>query len=132
VILLLKPLYKYTLLLSFLLLLTIVAGYLLSFVHRLNIVFSDIAILSPSFTLIAVITLVIFFAGQTKTPERQTMYSFVAVGLKFLLELLFTLLWFIVAKKTSLQSVFIFFVIYLTFTLFSIWSILNTLKHKSL
>jgi hypothetical protein len=42
------------------------------------------------------------------------------------------LLWFIVAKKTSLQSVLMFFVLYLTLTLFTLWVILKTLKHKVL
>jgi hypothetical protein len=41
-------------------------------------------------------------------------------------------IWFIVAKKTSLPSVLIFFVLYLTLTLYSIWVILKTLKNKSL
>jgi hypothetical protein len=42
------------------------------------------------------------------------------------------LLWFIVAKKTSLQSVLMFFVLYLTLTLFTLCVILKTLKHKVL
>jgi hypothetical protein len=42
------------------------------------------------------------------------------------------LIWFFVAKKTSLQSVLIFFVLYLALTLFSVLIILKTLKNKSL
>jgi hypothetical protein len=42
------------------------------------------------------------------------------------------LIWFIVAKKTSLISVVLFFVLYLALSLFSVWVILKTLKHKSI
>ena len=107
-------------------------GYLISTIKHLKIIFIDVAILSSVFAAIAVITLVIFFEGQTKKAESQTFYSLIAISLKFILELLFALLWFFVAKKNSVQSVLMFFVIYLTFTLFLIWGILNTLKHKSL
>ena len=107
-------------------------GYLLASVANIILNYSDITILSLLFSLIAFITLVIFLRGQTKGPESQTLYSLVAVNLKFLLELVIALIWFIVAKKTSLASVLIFFVLYLTFTLFLIWIILKTLKNKSL
>jgi hypothetical protein len=60
------------------------------------------------------------------------LHSLVSISLKFLLEMLLALVWFIVAKKTSLTSVFIFFVIYLTLTLFSLSIILKTLKNKAL
>lgn len=97
-----------------------------------NLVRLDLAVLSSVFTLIAIITLSVFLHGQTKEPDSQTLHSLVSVSLKFLLELVITLLWFIVAKKTSLASVLLFFVLYLTFTLFSIRVILKTLKDKSL
>ncbi|MDO9340255.1 MAG: hypothetical protein Q7T72_06990 [Bacteroidales bacterium] len=127
-----KPLHKYILLLLFLNILLLGTGYLLVSVANLNLFFSDIAILSSVFSIIALITLVIFLRGQTKEPDSQTLHSLVSVSLKFLLEMVLALVWFIVAKKTSLPSVLIFFVLYLTLTLFSIWVILKTLKNKSL
>jgi len=128
----LKPLHKYIL---FLLLLNILldgAGYILTSVVNINLVCSDIVILSLIFSIIAVITIVIFLRGQTKEPDSQTIHSLVSVSLKFLLEMVLALVWFVVAKKTSLTSVLIFFVIYLTLTLFSVWIILKTLKNKSI
>ncbi|MCX6325677.1 MAG: hypothetical protein NT144_03340 [Bacteroidia bacterium] len=107
-------------------------GYLLVSEGGLNLSFNEIAILSPLFSIIALITLIIFLKGQTKEPDSQALHSLVSVSLKFLLELVLALVWFIVAKKTSLPSVLIFFVLYLTLTLFSIWVILKTLKNKSL
>jgi len=128
----LKPLHKYILLLLLLNILLLGAGYFLASVANLNNLCTDIAILSLVFSLITFITLVIFLRGQTKEPDSQTLHSLVAIGLKFLLELVLALIWFIVAKKTALPSVLIFFVLYLTFTLFSIRIILKTLKNKSL
>lgn len=127
-----KPLHKYILLLLLLNILLLGTGYFLVSVANLNLFYSDIAILSSVFSIIVLITLVIFLRGQTKEPDSQTMHSLVSVSLKFLLEMVLALVWFIVAKKTSLPSVLIFFGLYLTLTLFSIWVILKTLKSKSL
>jgi hypothetical protein len=128
----LKPLHKYILLLLFLNILLLGTGYFLVSVANLNLFYSDIAILSSVFSIIALITMVIFLKGQTKEPDSQTLHSLISVSLKFLLEMVLAFIWFIVAKKTSLPSVLIFFVLYLTLTLYSIWVILKTLKNKSL
>lgn len=127
-----KPTYKYIFLLFLLNILLLISGYLLVSFSVPGILFSDIAILTSVFTIIAVLTLIIFLRGQTKNPESQTLHSLVAVGLKFLLDMALALVWFIVAKKTSLQSVIIFFVLYLALTLFSVLVILKVLKNKSL
>ena len=127
-----KPTYKYIFLLFLLNILLLITGYLLVPFSVPGILFSDIAILTSVFTIIAVITLIIFLRGQTKNPESQTLHSLLAVGFKFLLDMTLALVWFIVAKKTSLQSVIIFFVLYLALTLFSVLVILRVLKNKSL
>jgi len=128
----LKPLHKYILFLLLLNILLAGAGYILTSVVNINLLCSDIVILSLIFSIIAVITIVIFLRGQTKEPDSQTIHSLVSVSLKFLLEMVLALVWFVVAKKTSLTSVLIFFVIYLTLTLFSIGIILKTLKNRAL
>jgi len=110
----------------------IITVYLLISIVKLNLLFSDIVIVSSSFSVIAFNTILIFLKGQTKEPDGQTLYVLVAVSLKFLLEIVFALLWFIVAKKTSLPSVLMFFVLYLALTLFTIWIILKTLKNRAL
>ena len=127
-----KPLPKYILLLIFLYVLINVTGYFLPSLTTLNLLYIDITILSSGFSLIAIIALVIFLKGQKKEPDSQTLYSLVSVSLKFLLEIVFALIWFIVIKKTYTESVLTFFVIYLTLTLFLVCIILKTLKNKSL
>ena len=124
--------HKYFLQLLFLYILLLLIGYLLVSLVILKISLSAIVILSTVFTLIAGICLIIFFKGQSKEPDSQTLYILVAVSLKFLLEIVFALVWFFVAKKTSLESVLMFFVLYLCLTLFSIQAILKTLKNRVL
>jgi hypothetical protein len=128
----LKPVYKYILLLALLNLLLLVTAYILDPIFELNLRRVDAFILSVGFFLIVGISLIIFFKGQSKEPESQTLHILVSVSLKFLLELVFALVWFFVAKKTSLESVLMFFVLYLCLTLFSIHVILKTLKNRVL
>ena len=128
----LKPILKYLLLIVSLNVLLLLIAYLLISSGEINLSLGNAAILSLSFSIISLITIIIFLKGQAKEPESQPLYSIVAIGLKFLLEIVSALLWFIVAKKTSLQSVLMFFVLYLTLTLFTLWVILKNLKHKVL
>jgi hypothetical protein len=132
VILPFKPIYKFSLSLISLNVLLLLTAYLLELLLKLKINPSEIIILLSGFSIIDLITILIFFRGQTREPESQTFHSLTSVSLKFLLELILALFWFIVAKKTSLISVYMFFVIYLTLTLFSVLIILKTLKNKSL
>ena len=128
----LKPILKYLLLIVSLNVLLLLIAYLLISSGEINLSLGNAAILSLSFSIISLITIIIFLKGQAKEPESQPLYSIVAIGLKFLLEIVSALLWFIVAKKTSLQSVLMFFVLYLILTLFTLWVILKNLKHKVL
>jgi hypothetical protein len=123
--------YRYILFLILLNILLLVAGCLLRSVLYLNLL-REIITLSTLFSVISVITLVIFFRGQTRESDSQTLHTLFSISLKFLLDMILALFWFYVAKKTSLTSVFMFFVIYLTLTLFSIFVILKTLKSRSL
>ena len=127
-----RPVYKSLILIASLNILTISAGSLCVKSVVLDLLLSDIIILSAVFTVVTSIAIVIFFRGNERNPESQTMHTLVAVSLKFLLELILALVWFIVAKKSSFHSVFIFFVLYLTFTLVLVGIILKTLKNKSL
>jgi len=113
-------------------LLVLSAGFIISSNFNFNLQFTDIAILTLFFTIISLITLIIFFRGQKKEPDSQTIHTLVSLSLKFLIELVLAVLWFFVAKKAGAPSVILFFVLYLAFTLFSIVVMLKTLKYKSL
>ncbi len=110
----------------------LIAGYLLLAFISINITFSELAILTFSFSAIVLLILWIFRRGIKKEPSSLTMHLLAAISIKMLLEMVLALLWFFVAKKTSGDSLILFFVLYLAFSLFSISLMLNTLKNKSL
>jgi len=128
----LKPLIKSVLLLALLEVVILIAGFLVIRYVNVELSFTDIVAVSAGFMFINLLILIIFFRGQSKEPAGQTMHSLVSISLKFIIELIFALAWFFVAKKTGLSSVLLFFVLYLTFTLFSVMILLKTLKNKSL
>jgi len=128
----LKPPIKSALLLALLEVVILVAGFLVVRYVNIELSFTDIIAISAGFMFINLLILIIFFRGQSKEPAGQTMHTLVSISLKFLIELIFAFAWFFVAKKTGLSSVLLFFVLYLTFTLFSVMILLKTLKNKSL
>jgi hypothetical protein len=108
------------------------AGYILPDLIHINISFSEISILTLCFAAVTLIAIYIFHRGMKKDPSGRTMYIMVALSIKMLIEMVLALFWFFVAKKTSLTSLVLFFVLYLAFSLFSIALMLSTLKNKSL
>ena len=126
-----KKFFIYIVLLLFLVFL-IIFGWALITTGTINVLLADLAVLSFVFALIATTTVIIFTQGQKKDPQMQTMQSLVAVSVKFLLEIGFAIIWFLLVKKTDTSSVLLFFILYLAFTLFSVFAILKTLKNKSL
>ncbi len=126
-----KNIYSYISLLIFTVII-LASGYILNTTGIIIINLNHLIILSCFFTLISFITLIIFFRGQGKKPDSQTLHSLVAMSIKLLLEMLLALVWFIIAKKINLPSVLLFFVLYLSFTLYSITIILKTLKNRPL
>jgi hypothetical protein len=128
----LKPLAKSIFLLALLEIILLVAGIIIVSSFDVSLVYDDIVAASAVFVLINILILVVFFRGQNREPASQTMHSLVAISIKFLAELIFVFIWFFISKKTGLSSVILFFVLYLTFTLFSVLIMLKTLRGKSL
>jgi len=120
------------LLLAVLEILVLTTGFLIATLSENGPDFSETLIASAVFTLISLVLLIIFFRGQQKEAASRTMHTLTGVSIKFLAELVFAFLWFFTGKKTGISSVVLFFVLYLTFTLFSVFIILKTLKSKTL
>ena len=119
----------------FLLLLNVIvalAGYLVFLLADRNIRYSDVLLLLAGFSMISLVTVMVFHRGQEKDSRSKVLYTLVSLGLKFLLDLVLALVWFVVGKKTSTTSLIIFFVLYLTLTLFSVIYISKILKTKPL
>jgi len=127
-----KSLFRNILYLSALSLFIILAGYFILPGAGLGRYFNELTILTFVFLCICSISFVIFQRGQSRDPQSQTLHTLVSVSVKLLLEMVLALLWFFAAKKTSSGSVLMFFILYLTFSLFSVLLILKTLKNKSL
>jgi hypothetical protein len=127
-----KIVFKYALPLLALYAILCVVGLFLSSSAGISLSLSDFVILTSLFSLFTFLQLFIFFRGQTREPESTAMHTLVSVSVKFLLELVLALIWFIVIKKTLVTSVIMFFVLYLTLTLFSTIVMLKTLKDKTL
>jgi len=111
--------------------LLIAVYYIISY-FKIAFFITEIAFLSGAFSAISVLTVYIFLRGRTQDPDSQTLHSLMSIGLKFLLEMILALVWFILLKKNSMSSVFIFFILYLSLSLISIGFILKTLKNKVL
>ena len=126
-----KPVQYFTLLILISIALIIGAIFLFNHLND-DLKIPEIILITLSFSAVSLTSILIFLKGQKKEIKIQPLFTLVAVSLKFLLELVVALIWFIVAKKTAVQCILLFFVLYLTFTMFSIWVILNTLKNKSL
>jgi hypothetical protein len=128
----LKPLAKSIFLLAALEMIVLAAGFIITTYFSGTLDYNDISEASAVFTIITVLVFIIFFRGQRMESASQTMHTLVAISIKFLAELIFAFLWFFIGKKTGISSVVLFFVLYLTFTLFSVMVVLKTLKSKSL
>jgi hypothetical protein len=128
----LKKAVKYTIAFLALSFLSVFAGLLVFQYMEIEISLKDISLLSFSFCIANVITIVLFFRGQLKDKHAQAFFTLVGISLKFLIELVIALFWFLILKKTEISFIVLFFVLYLTFTIFSIFVILNTLKNNSL
>ena len=110
----------------------IALGIALFYTGITNIGPSELIILCACFSGTSLIILLIFLMGTEKEGKEGAMYSMVAVSVKLLIEMVIALLWFIPAKKTGLEYILLFFVLYLAFSLCSVFIILNILKKKSL
>jgi hypothetical protein len=123
---------KYSIGLLLLDILLLTSGYLLVTFTGVILRFSEIAILILCFSVIVLLSFYIFSRGLNKDPASQTMHLMVAVSIKMLMEMVLALIWFFVAKKTFTSSLILFFVLYLAFSLYSIFFMLKALKIKPL
>lgn len=87
--------------------------------------------LVTGFTLISFASLLIFFSGFNKEAEKSVFLTLISLGVKMLLSFVFALVYIIGFKNREAASVILFFVLYLGFTLFVIFTFVSVLKKKS-
>ena len=80
--------------------------------------------------LVNLVVISLFFKGKRKDPKKSLLYTFSAISAKFLLYLLFIVIYFLVTKNLSTTYLIVFFILYLAFTLFTVLAIVKALKTK--
>ena len=81
-----------------------------------------------SFTFLVTLGLMIFLWPMAdRNEEKKSLYTLIALAVKFLLYLIFILIWWAVGKNLSKPFVIAFFALYLIFTIFYVRVMVKTL-----
>ena len=83
-----------------------------------------------SVTIVNLLTYLVMYAGIQKNSKEGVVYLLSGIGVKFLLYLLFILLFWIATKNLSKQFIITFFALYLIFTFFTTGHLFKILKNK--
>jgi len=108
------------------------AGLAVNNVQPLLIDRISIFVLLPSYFLITTLSLIVFYAGESKPADTQYLFTLSSIGIKFFLSAVLALIYFAVFKKSEVNFVLLFFILYLTFTFYLIMVIVKVLKTRSL
>jgi hypothetical protein len=102
------------------------------FVPRFNVEISSTVFLLTlaSVTIVNLVTYLVMYAGIQKHSKEGVVYMLGGIGVKFLLYLLFILLFWIASKNLSKPFIITFFALYLVFTFFTAGHLLKLLKNK--
>jgi hypothetical protein len=76
------------------------------------------------------LTYLVMSAGIKKNDKEGVVYLLAGIGVKFLLYLIFILLYWVVTKNLSKPFILTFFALYLFFTFFTAAHLLKLLKNK--
>ena len=101
-------------------------------VPRLNVEISaqNFLLTLASVTIVNLVTYLVMYAGIQKNIKEGVVYMLGGIGVKFLLYLLFILLFLIATKNLSKPFIITFFALYLVFTFFTAGHLLKVLKNK--
>ena len=101
-------------------------------VPRLNVEISaqNFILTLASVTIVNLVTYLVMYAGIQKNSKEGVVYMLGGIGVKFLLYLLFILLFWIATKNLSKPFIITFFALYLVFTFFTAGHLINLLKNK--
>ncbi len=83
-----------------------------------------------SVTVVNLLTYLVMQAGIQKSSKEGVVYLLGGIGVKFLLYLMFILLFWIATKNLSKAFIVTFFALYLIFTFFTAGHLLKMLKNK--
>jgi len=98
----------------------------------IGIPFEQSALIIISSYFISILVLIIFLRGAILGGKSWLTHTLGAISLKFMLYLFLIILVYFSSKNRSMEFIFTFFVIYLSFTSYLLLSFLKILKTKNL
>jgi len=102
-----------------------------SFLHY-GIPFEQSAIILTGSFIISIIIMLVFRRGYNIGGKSWLTHTLAAISLKFILYLILIVVIFFFSKNRSLEFILTFFVIYLSFTSYLLFSFVKLLKTKNL
>ena len=88
-------------------------------------------LLTLSFFFIVNLTLIwVFFKGLIRNPKKAILSTFFLIASKFLVYLVFILVYYLITKNLTLEYLIVFFVLYLAFTFYTLYVLIITLKQN--
>jgi len=106
------------------------AGFLILFQGKPDL--SALVFLVISFFILICLAFIIFNIGLGKSGDVQPLFALAAIGSKFFLSAILALVYIMLLKKTGLEYILLFFILYLAFTVYLVLVMLKTLKINSL
>lgn len=106
--------------------------YIILAFFGLGIPFDQTAIILSGSFAISIIIMLIFIRGYNRGGKSWITHTLAAISLKFILYLFLILGIYFFSKNRSLEFVLTFFVIYLSFTSYLLFSFVKLLKTKNL
>ncbi len=106
--------------------------YLTYTLYSLGIPFDQSAFILTGSFFISVIVLLVFFRGYSIGGKSWLTHTLAAISLKFILYLFLIIAVYFFSKNRSLEFILTFFVIYLSFTSYLLFSLVKLLKTKNL
>jgi len=73
-----------------------------------------------------------FFRGLDKNPRNGLLYTFAAISAKFLAYIIYILLFYLLTKNLSSNYLILFFILYLSFTIFILLALIKELKTREI
>jgi hypothetical protein len=108
----------------------VLTGLLIISFSDLNINPTDFLVTLGAVMAVNLITYLIMYQGIVRNDKEGMVYLLGGIGAKFLLYLLFILLFWLVSKNLSKPFIVTFFALYLIFTFFTAGHLLKLLKNK--
>jgi len=111
--------------------LSLILYFFLAF-FDLGIPFNQTSIILTGSFAISIIIMLIFIRGYNRGGKSWITHTLAAISLKFILYLFLIVGIYLFSKNRTLEFVLTFFVIYLTFTSYLLFSFVKLLKTKNL